>query len=575
MVRVERGCLRRVLLVLAVPAGLLVVLGGMFYRDNRGFADFTERMFREEITGNTLNLHYTLAEPASCGIGDYPLTLGDASPEALEDGIQSVLEYRQEFSEISPKNLSAENRLTYDILDSWLDVQAEGADLALYAEPLGPTIGTQAQLPVLLAEYAFREAQDVEEYLALLSCMEDYFASLLAFEQAKAEAGLFMSDRAVDAIISQCEAFTLADENFLIPVFDSKVDALEGLSQARKADFKARHEAVVKSCVLPAYQLLVDGLKALKGSGKNPGGLAYFPQGKEYYEYLVKDSTGCMDEIPAIEARIRKQLLRDYQALLELVRKNPEAAATASAKGMNPSAVLEELQGKMSADFPECPEVSYEVKFVHPSMENFLSPAFYLTPPVDDLSSNVIYVNNISGYTPLELYTTLAHEGYPGHLYQTVYSGSKASDPVRNLLNFGGYVEGWATYVEMYAYGLADVDRDVAEIQRLNRSVILGISSALDIAVHYRGYTREQTAQYLSQVGFSSAEAADSLYDTLLEAPGNYLKYYLGYLCFLDLRDAVKEKEGEDFDLKDFHTRVLEIGPAPFPVLEKYLLEVD
>ena len=201
--------------------------------------------------------------------------------------------------------------------------------------------------------------------------------------------------------------------------------------------------------------------------------------------------------------------------------------------------------------------------------------AFYLTPPVDNLSSNVIYINNISGYSPLELYTTLAHEGYPGHLYQTVFSGSVPSNQVRNILNFGGYVEGWATYVEMYAYSLADVDAAVSELYRLNRSITLGISSALDIAVHYHGFTREQVTDYLSKVGFQSGSAADSLYDMLIEAPANYLKYYVGYLNFIDLRDAVKEKEGEDFTLKEFHKKVLEIGPAPFSVLKKYLLPED
>ena len=194
---------------------------------------------------------------------------------------------------------------------------------------------------------------------------------------------------------------------------------------------------------------------------------------------------------------------------------------------------------------------------------------------MDNLSSNVIYINNISGYSPLELYTTLAHEGYPGHLYQTVYSGSVPSNEVRSILNFGGYVEGWATYVEMYSYSTANVDSVTADLNRLNRSIILGISSALDIAIHYRGCTREQAEAYLSKVGFQSAAAADSLYDMIIEAPANYLKYYVGYLCFMDLRDAVKEQQGEDFTLKEFHKDVLEIGPAPFSVLEQYLLQTS
>lgn len=239
----------------------------------------------------------------------------------------------------------------------------------------------------------------------------------------------------------------------------------------------------------------------------------------------------------------------------------------------DPAAVLEDLQKKIAEDFPAPPDVSYDVKYVHKSMEDFLSPAFYLTPPMDNLSSNVIYINNAPSYTPLELYTTLAHEGYPGHLYQTICSGSVPSNEVRSILNFGGYVEGWATYVEMYSYSLADTDPAAADLYRLNRSLILGISSALDIAVNYHGYTREQVADYLAKVGFQSGAAADSLYDTLIESPANYLKYYVGFLCFTDLRDAVREYRGDDFSLKEFHKEVLDIGPAPFPVLEHYLID--
>lgn len=565
-----------ILKILLVPTALLLVLSIRFYADNKEFTDFTRQMFRNEITGNTLNLHYTLSDPHSFGIDSYPITLGDADPDALAQGISSLENYREALANISRKNLSENNKLTYDILSSYLDIQEQGKDFSLYEEPLGPTIGTQAQLPVLLAEYAFRDAADIDEYMSLLSQMDEYYASILRFEKAKSDAGLFMSDTSVDNIISQCQAFIDADENFLLPIFEEKIKDIDGLSAARKEALCTKHEAIVKNHVLPAYQLLIDGLTDLKGTGKNSGGLANFDRGKEYYEYLVKSSTGYFDPVPELEKRIQKQLISDFQELQTVIKEHPEALRSPAAFSLDvsdPAVVLEDLQKKIAEDFPAPPDVSYDVKYVHKSMEDFLSPAFYLTPPMDNLSSNVIYINNAPSYTPLELYTTLAHEGYPGHLYQTICSGSVPSNEVRSILNFGGYVEGWATYVEMYSYSLADTDPAAADLYRLNRSLILGISSALDIAVNYHGYTREQVADYLAKVGFQSGAAADSLYDTLIESPANYLKYYVGFLCFTDLRDAVREDRGDDFSLKEFHKEVLDIGPAPFPVLEHYLID--
>lgn len=564
-----------ILKILLVPAALFLLLSIRFYADNREFSNFTRQMFQNEVAGNTLNLHYTLSDPAAFGIEDYQITLGSADVESLNAGIAVLENYRETLNGISCKDLSKNNKLTYDILSMYLENQAEGKDFLLYAEPLGPTIGTQAQLPVLLAEYTFSDTEDIKEYLTLISQMDTYYASIMDFEKAKSQAGLFMSDQAADNIISQCSSFIGSEENFLIPIFEEKVDKMEGLSETVKTSLKEKHRALVAAHVIPAYELLIKGLTGLKGTGTNTGGLSNFEHGREYYEYLVKDSTGCYDSISDLEARIQKQLVLDFQELQTLVTEHPDlltSTETASLKTTAPDQILEDLQEKIAQDFPTPPSVNYEVKYVHDSLEDYLSPAFYLTPPVDNLSENVIYINRGSNYTPLELYTTLAHEGYPGHLYQTIYSGSCASNEVRSVLNFGGYVEGWATYVEMYSYSLADVKPQIASLYRLNRSISLGISSLMDMAIHYHGFTQDQVADYLTQIGFRGKAMADSLYSIILEAPANYLKYYVGYLNFMDLRDAVKEAEGDRFSLKEFHQSVLEIGPAPFPVLKKYLL---
>lgn len=567
-----------ILKILLVPAALFLLLSIRFYADNREFSNFTRQMFQNEVAGNTLNLHYTLSDPAAFGIEDYQITLGSADVESLNAGIAVLENYRETLNGISYKDLSKNNKLTYDILSMYLENQAEGKDFLLYAEPLGPTIGTQAQLPVLLAEYTFSDTEDIKEYLTLISQMDTYYASIMDFEKAKSQAGLFMSDQAADNIISQCSSFIGSKENFLIPIFEEKVDKMEGLSETVKTSLKEKHRDLVAAHVIPAYELLINGLTSLKGTGTNTGGLSNYEHGREYYEYLVKDSTGCYDSISDLEARIQKQLVLDFQELQTLVTEHPDlltSTETGSLETTTPDQILEDLQKKIAQDFPTPPSVNYEVKYVHDSLEDYLSPAFYLTPPVDNLSENVIYINRGSNYTPLELYTTLAHEGYPGHLYQTIYSGSCASNEVRSVLNFGGYVEGWATYVEMYSYSLADVKPQIASLYRLNRSISLGISSLMDMAIHYHSFTQDQVADYLTQIGFRGEAMADSLYSIILEAPANYLKYYVGYLNFMDLRDAVKEMEGEGFSLKEFHQRVLEIGPAPFPVLKKYLLPED
>lgn len=561
--------------LLAVPASLFLGCSVHSYLANRSFVDFTDRMFVSEIQESTLNLHYTLSDPASFGITDYPVTLGNAGPAVEASGGAALENYKGKLEDICRHCLSKDNRLTYDILDTYLDTRIMGTDFYLYGEPLGPTIGTQAQLPVLLAEYAFRNERDISDYLNLLKQMDTCYASLLDFEQARSEAGLFMSDSSADAIIAQCQSFIAnPEENFLLEIFNEKTDSLDFLSPQKKASYKSANRKAVLGHVIPAYELLIRGLTELKGTGKNEKGLCWLPKGKAYYEYLVRQSTGRDENVAELAGRIQQQLQTDYAKLRSLIKENPSLltnSLTGSLSVQEPADMLTDLQSKLSEDFPEPPGVSCEVKYVHSSLEEFLSPAFYLTPPIDLLNQNVIYINRACAYTPLELYTTLAHEGYPGHLYQTVYSGSVSSNKVRSLLDFGGYVEGWATYVEMYAYDMADTDRDTASLFRLNRSIMLGISSLMDIAVHYYGYSRADAAAWLTQLGFSDTSSAESLYTAVLEAPANYLKYYVGYLSFLDLRNACSRKEGEAFSLREFHRRILELGPMPFSVLEQRL----
>lgn len=560
-----------------IPAALFLVFSIFTYYTNRSFSRYTNQMFQTEIAKNTLNLHYTLSEPAKYGIDDYDVTLGNADVSAILEDTVLLENYKNKLDKFSYNRLSKPNKVTYDILSMYLKNQNSAKDFYLYAEPLGPTTGTQAQLPVLLSEYTIRGRDDAIEYLTLLAQMDTYYESILGYEQAKSQEGLFMSDPVADEIIAQCQSFIEdPEDNFLLSIFDEKIDSLTDVTSEEAQALKKQNHQIVMNHVIPAYELLIHGLNELKGKGSNSGGLCYLENGKAYYEYLVRSNTGSYDSVDTIEKRLQQQMQADFTELRDLIVQNPSLLKFNTGDldiSTDPMEILAELQEKLTDDFPEPPGVSYEVKYVHKSLEDHLSPAFYLTPPIDNLSENVIYINRASNYTPLELYTTLAHEGYPGHLYQTIYSSNSGNNKVRSLLSFGGYVEGWATYVEFYSYSLAGTDAETAALYRLNRSIMLGISCMLDIAIHYHGYSPEEVGEYLSALGFTDPSTADSMYNAILEAPTNYLKYYVGCLSFMDLRDAAREKEGESFNLKEFHRQVLEIGPAPFPVLYKYIVE--
>ena len=563
------------LLILLASLGASVLILNRPKTEDQRFRDFTEQIFCRELSGNTLNLHYTLADPSDYGIDDSNITLGTMDQASWAASSMQAENYLSSLAQFSREELSPENQLTYDVLADYLNTSLEGADFYLYEEPLSPTLGIQAQLPVLLAEYTFRTKKDIEHYLQLLTTVPEYFQSIINFEKQKASSGLFMSDTCVNDILKQCDSFVQSgDDNYLRQLFDDQIDSFTNLTIDEKISYKQQNLDILSAYVIPAYQDLMTELANLLGSGKNSGGLCHFPQGKEYYTYLVHSTTGDASGIEQIEARIKEEIVEVYQDVQELLSSD-HGLTTISLDGYEspePEEILTQLQEVITQDFPAPPDVSFEVKYVHESLQDYLSPAFYLIPPIDDTEHNVIYINPASNYNALELYTTLAHEGYPGHLYQTVTFEEYNDEPLRSILNFGGYTEGWATYVEMYAYSTWPENATLAAIYQKDRSLMLGIASLLDIGIHYRGYTRSQVAQFLEKFGIAK-EASDALYTNILESPANYLKYYVGYLNFQDLQTYLANQMGDQFSLKEYHARVLAIGPCSFTVLKHYLTD--
>lgn len=574
---------------LILPCCLLVILisflsGNAFWSSlhaessDRQFRTFTRSLFQTEVSANTISLHYTLRSPSDYGIADIPATYGSLSsdPVAAKASVRNVLSSLQEFD---PDTLSSENALTFKILDTYLKNASTGTDYLLYQEPLGPVSGIHTQLPVLLSEYSFYDTQDVETYLALLKETPSYFDSVIRFEQKKAASGLFMPDYQADSVLDTCQSFIdMGKENYLVSTFNERIASLDLLPENKKDSFQKENMKLVTEEIYPAYQNLITAIKSLKGKGMNEQGLSHFPYGKKYYEYLVRQTTGCNESISRLRLMTRAQILEDLSAMQKVLFPADAALTQASVlEQTSPDSMLDDLRSKITDTFPEIPDVDFQVKYVPESMQNYLSPAFYMIPAIDNLTENVIYINNGQTASGLNLYTTLAHEGYPGHLYQTVYFSASEPDPIRSILDFGGYVEGWATYAEMMSYYLAPLPKTEASLLQKNSSVILGLYALADMGIHYDGWSVTDTVRFFSDYGINDANAVQSVYKLIIGSPANYLKYYIGYLKFYELKKEMADALGNQFSQKEFHRAVLDVGPAPFEIVydevEKNLLD--
>lgn len=599
--------------------------------DTRTFDALTETIFKEELSGNTLNLHYTLAHPENFGIAHYTPVLPCYSAEGQMQSGQELAAYIDALTAIDCEKLEGNQQYTYTLLSRFLKQTMEGNAFPYYDEPLSPSGGMQSQLPILLAEYTFRDAQDVEDYLALLDQTDEYFSALLVYEQEKKDVGLLQADTSLEQVREQCYTILSKEElaqgsHFLQTTFSERLDKLlaQGLiTEDDAATYIANNNRLLTTVMQPAYETLGDGLFLLMGDGTStPTGLCNLPQGQAYYEWLVKENTGSALSVEEIKELLYPQFNAEYTTLHDMLAASDDSVSMwiKALQGnsfplSSPEEMLTDLQTRMSADFPAIPAdttsgsaplsgsadveaqstlpntslftaslPSLAVKEVSPSLEDYCAPAFYLTPPLDDTENNVIYINEKSTPEGLELYTTLAHEGYPGHLYQAVYSQrtmlSNEEDPVRQLFWYGGYLEGWALYVEFISYDYAaelamdagDTDAAYAyQIEKHNRSMQLCLYALLDVAIHYDGASYEQVHEVLGAFGILNADTTRRVYDYIAEEPANYLKYYLGYLEILRLKEAAKEQWGNEYSDLRFHTFYLDCGPSDFTTLREAL----
>lgn len=539
------------------------------------FDSFWDQFFRSEVSSNTINLHFTLSHPENYGIDKTPITLGEISTEAAAKSSASLENALSALESYDYAALSKKQQLTYDILSDYFQTELAVSDLTLYDEILRPSTGICAQLPVLYEEYRFYDKQDIEDYLALIALTDDYFSQIIDFEKQKAHAGLFMSDFACDTIISQCESFTAnPDSHYLILTFNNKVDAMAELTDSERELYKEKNASLVKERILPAYDHLAASLTELLGSGGNDMGLCYFPDGKRYYEYLVYHNTGSSSDIPDLQSRVSKKRASDLSEAALLLSAHPELKGSgneAVLTAMDSVATLNVLQEAMQKDFPSAPDTEFTVSYIDECMEDYMAPAFYITAPIDDYEKNSIFINASTDTTSMRYFTTLAHEGFPGHLYQTVMSYEAGLPAVRSILNFPGYVEGWATYVEMISYQYAGLDENLAKLMELNQSALLSLYASTDLGIHYDGWTFSDTVAFWKDYGITDQKALREVYELIVEEPAHYLKYYIGYLEFLDLKETAQETYGSAYSDIAFHKAVLEIGPAPFAIVEKYL----
>ena len=543
--------------------------------EQKAFDQYLLSFFKENAASNEITLHYLLENPEKYGIKNGKELYPYLDIESLANEKIKISKEIKQLKNFKQGKLTKKQKDTYKVLMDYLKRQKKVAMYPYYERILGKTSGQQAQILLTLGEYRLKNEKDIKLYFQLLNGMEHYFDSLINYSKEQIKRNLFLSDESLKDVLKQIQSvIDKKQENMLVATFNLRISEIKGMDAVKKRKYCRENKKLVRMQVLPAYEKLYSHLQLLKGNGKNKNGLCYYRNGKNYYEALVSQKTGSDKNIEKMIDICDESMEKSCNNLIKLQKKYPNITNEyiKSKKNIkivqNPQKTLNKLQQKMVKYYPKAPKVSCKIKYVHKTMEEYTSPAFYMVPAIDSYKNNVIYINR--AHTE-ELYPTLAHEGYPGHLYQNVYYAAKEDHPLRYLLDYPGYSEGYATYVEHFSYKMIDAKGYGDIYQKMNMEMYeydLALCSRVDLGVHYEGWTKKNVREYLGSFGMKKVQA-DELFQMIIENPANYLSYYIGWKEFQELLTYYKNIAGKKYSLKEYHTQILDAGPCSFDILRR------
>lgn len=550
---------------------------------NKEFNAFIEKVPKELFDPKDYGLNFVFENKANFGYEDviYEYTL--PTREWFDETLKQSKTIYKELTSFDRDSLDAKQQLTYDVMKEYFNTDTKLSDDASYylnTDELNESYGAPSNLPINLYLFSFRNETDVKSYLNLLKTAPDYFKALVNHEQDRQDHGFGMTKSHVTSIIKQCTDFIDGNHQFLVDSFNDKLAKVKGISSEAQTQYKQENEEYLKSGLFVAYQNLKQDLEALNVKTKTDTGLAsaYGKEGKKQYAELIKEFTGFedMEEYrtyleDVYENRMNVLKTADPDVLskfYEILGGEGEDGITFT-NATTPQDVLKELQEAIKADFPKIRDMEYEMEIVPESMQSiFTAAAAYLNSPVD--SNTVKERMLLNSEFSQSSFLTIAHEGFPGHMYQKQFYKDLNTPIIRQLMDFDGYVEGYANYVENYSAKYSE-EKELAELYVIANQITYAKILLTDLEMHYDGKSENKVLLDLQLAFSTDKEGALGIYHQLLHTPALFSKYYGAGFRLYDLRQEVKDRSKKYTD-KEFHSWLLEVGPAPYDIVESYIL---
>ncbi len=564
--------------ICAVLASVLLLPGlitpAAVKADQQDFDDFLTGEWVEMMESDYTTMHFSVKDYKKMNLTKPEVTLGEITYDEFAKAAADAQASLDTLHSYDFNSLTESQQYDYRVYEQSLEDTIALYSFPDYEEMFNPYSGTQSNLTTLFTEFMFYTQEDIDDYLTLMADYPRFIEDMLEFTKQQAAKGYFMTDRALDEELKQLnELAGKGEEAPFIIIFNERVDDFEGLSDEERQAYKDKNHDIVINEVFPSILHAAEVLETLRGSRSiGDKSLYFYPDGKEYYSALLRskisDDASAKEAFDYLTKAIRETYYYVTDAILSLDGDREEVITTMH----TPTEMLDYLRNHLEG-FPKGPDLNYTASYLDPSVANPSIMAYYMTTPVDDLTDNVIRVNgtSISDEDMNTLYYTLAHEGYPGHLYQFTWFYSQGTNNViRHDISTIGYTEGWAQYVEKIMLNRSPLSKAAQEVTFANVFLGYDIQAAVDIAVNGLGYDSKQVSNWMNDLGLGSIETAEMI-DMVVDSAGQILPYGYGLTKFWELRERTQQALGDEFDMEEYHLQILTNGPRSFGIVEEDL----
>ncbi|MBO4242673.1 MAG: DUF885 family protein [Clostridiales bacterium] len=529
------------------------------------------------IGGSYVNAVLYFEDPSAWGIETDEPSWGEISYDSTED-LEFIDEELEKLYSIDYENLDDQDRIFYDRVTSDFELSKYMMSYTafMYYEPVfNPLTGPQNDVLFLLTVLDFDTVEDAENYIELLRDIDRYYDELCEFEERRAVYGFASSPEVYEATAETFDDLVdMAPDCFLYDTFEERLDNIDGLTDQQRTDLIDEHTSVMQDVVFPEFQECADRMRALETFNGSDQGMSSYEGGEAYFTALFEDQTDSSVSIEESITRLDNYLDYISDTIDEIANSGDYSWVNTylyhSYSMGDTQANLDYLETAIADDFPSIPEHSYSLMEVPEAFQDSFSPAAYLAYHLENNDSNMILTNMASDDPDLGI--TIAHEGYPGHMFQSLYHRSICEHPYMYIFAPIAFEEGWATYIENYAYKYFDEPNDGRDFIMIENELNVVIMARCDIGINYENWTIDDVADLYSDIYDADVTADDvqDLYNLLVSDPCYAIKYGCGFINTGYTMEQIRSEFPDATDLEIF-TAYLNAQPGTFENIEEHM----